>query len=126
MIFMNGNLLIPPCTLQSSIALPSAESEPYGICSGIAGLLPVGSLLRFLVGEDIQMTAARGIMQKTAQRKLKHIHIRNLGRSFVCGHIDRLLQGQEHGDGSIDASDSLPHLRDQAPAGAAEIFTKCV
>ena len=36
MIFMNGNLLISSCKLQSSIALSSAESELYASCSGNA------------------------------------------------------------------------------------------
>ena len=70
MIFMNGNLLISSCKLQSSKALSSAESELYASCSGIAEFLHVGSLLKFLIGEDVQMTAysdssaARGIMQR--------------------------------------------------------------
>ena len=70
MIFTNGNLLISSCKLQSSKALSSAESELYASCSGIAEFLHVGSLLKFLIGEDVQMTAysdssaARGIMQR--------------------------------------------------------------
>ena len=41
----------------NSIALSSAESEFYASCSGIAELLHVGSLLKFLIGEDVKMTA---------------------------------------------------------------------
>ena len=81
---MNGDLLISSRKLQSPKALSSAESELYASCSGFAELLRVGSLLKFLIGEDVQMTAysdssaARGIMQRAGQGKLKRIHIRNL------------------------------------------------
>ena len=82
MVFLNGSLLVSSCKLQSSIALSSAESELYASCSGIAEMLHVGSRLKFLVGaNEVQMTAfsdssaARGIMQRAGQGKLKHIHI---------------------------------------------------
>ena len=100
MVFLNGSLLVSSCKLQSSIALSSAESELYASCSGIAEMLHVGSLLRFLVGaNEVQMTAfsdssaARAIMQRAGQGKLKHIHIRNLWiQDLVREKIVRLLR----------------------------------
>ena len=76
MVFLNGSLLVSSCKLQASIALSSAESELYASCSGIAEMLHVGSLLKFVVGaNEVQMTAfsdssaARGIMQRAGQGK---------------------------------------------------------
>ena len=100
MVFLNGSLLVSSCKLQSSIALSSAESELYASCSGVAEMLHVGSLLKFLVGaNEVQMTAfsdssaARGIMQRAGQGKLKHIHIRNLWiQDLVREKIVRLLR----------------------------------
>ena len=100
MVFLNGSLLVSSCKLQSSIALSSAESELYASCSGIAEMLHVGSRLKFLVGaNEVQMTAfsdssaARGIMQRAGQGKLKHIHIRNLWiQDLVREKIVRLLR----------------------------------
>ena len=68
----------------NSYQVQNQNSELYASCSGIAELLHVGSLLKFLIGEDVQMTAysdssaARGIMQRAGQGKLKRIHVRNL------------------------------------------------
>ena len=100
MVFLNGSLLVSSCKLQSSIALSSAESELYASCSGIAEMQHVGSLLKFLVGaNEVQMTAfsdssaARGIMQRAGQGKLKHIHIRNLWiQDLVREKIVKLLR----------------------------------
>ena len=98
MVFLNGSLLVSSCKLQSSIALSSAESELYASCSGIAEMLHVGSRLKFLVGaNEVQMTAfsdssaARGIMQRAGQGKLKHIHILWI-QDLVREKIVRLLR----------------------------------
>ena len=63
---------------KQKVALSSAESELYASCSGVAEMLHVGSLLKFLVGaNEVQMTAfsddssaARGITQRAGQGKL--------------------------------------------------------
>ena len=62
-------------------------------------MLRVGSLPRFLGAEDARITvfsdssAAREILQRAGQGKLKHIHVRNLwGQDVVKEKVVRLLR----------------------------------
>ena len=88
MVFINGCLITSVCKIQATVALSSAESELYAACSGIAEMLQIGEILRFLVndasGNLVRLklysdsSAARAIMQRLGQGKMKRLQIRFL------------------------------------------------